>query len=343
LENIMTSPAKTPLILTALFVLVTTAPSARAEKVTLVAGGSGPDGGPATQAKVERPFGLIFDKAGNLYIGQFGTKTSGQLVRKIDTKGIITTIAGTGEVGAGGDGGPATSAQFNFIHDIVIGPDENLYVADSFNNRVRKIDLKTGIITTFAGIGKSKAATGDGGPASQAALDGVASLWFSNDGATLYLGGFSKVVRTVDMKTGIINTLKDLPGGRSLALDSKGNLYVATGNSLIVRSPDGTVKTLIDKTHLGGAEIGLGASPKHLGIDAQDNVLICDEQHNMLRKYIVAEGKLITLMGTGKPGAAGLDGPPAQAQLKAPHGVRFHNGVIYVADSMNDRVLKIEP
>src|SRR6266480_4596603 len=157
---------------------------ARADKVTLVAGGTGGDGGPADQARVSRPFGVIFDKAGNMYIGQFGTKTDGQLVRKVDTKGIITTIAGTGKVGAGGDGGPATNGEFNCIHDIVIGPDGNLYVADSFNRKVRKIDVKTGILTTFAGTGEGKEATGDGGPADKAALDGVASLWFSNDGAT---------------------------------------------------------------------------------------------------------------------------------------------------------------
>lgn len=313
----------------------------RADKVTLVAGGTGADGGPANQAKVSKPFGVIFDKTGNMYIGQFGTKTEGQLVRKVDTKGIITTIAGTGKVGAGGDGGPATSGEFNFIHDIVIGPDGNLYVADSFNRKVRKIDVKTGILTTFAGTGEGKAATGDGGPADKAALDGVASLWFGKDGATLYVSGFSKSVRTIDMKTGTVNTIKDCPGGRSIAMDSKGNLYIAGGTTLRVRTPDGAVKVLLDDTHLGGSDISLAGNPKHLGIDAQDNVLICDELHHLLRKYIPAEGKLVTIMGDGKPGTAGLDGPPAKAQLKNPHGVLFHNGAIYVADSMNDRVLKI--
>ena len=204
---------------------------ARADKVTLVAGGNGGDGGPANQTKVSKPFGVIFDKVGNMYIGQFGTKTDGQFVRKVDTKGIVTTIAGTGKVGAGGDGGPATSGEFNFIHDIVIGPDGNLYIADSFNRKVRKIDAKTGILSTFAGTGGDKVATGDGGPAEKAALDGVASLWFSNDGATLYVSGFSKSVRTIDMKTGIISTLKDCPGGRSIAMDSKGNAYMGEVNN----------------------------------------------------------------------------------------------------------------
>ncbi len=317
--------------------------AARADKVTLIAGGTGGDGGPADQAKVSKPFGVIFDKAGNMFIGQFGTKTEGQLVRKVDTKGIITTIAGTGKVGAGGDGGPAIAGEFNFIHDIVIGPDGNLYVADSFNRKVRKIDVKTGILSTFAGTGEGKAATGDGGPADKAALDGVASLWFSKDGATLYVSGFSKFVRTIDMKTGIISTIANCPGGRSIALDSKGNLYVAGGTSLRVRTPDGKVKVLLDEQHLGGSDLPLAGNPKHLGIDAQDDVLICDELHHLLRKYIVAEDKLVTIMGDGKPGTAGVGGPAEKAQLKNPHGVLFHNGAIYVADSMNDRVLKISP
>ncbi len=314
---------------------------ARADKVTLVAGGMGGDGGPANEARVLRPFGVIFDKTGNMYIGQFGTKTDGQFVRKVDTKGIITTIAGTGKVGAGGDGGPATNGEFNCIHDIVIGPDGNLYVADSFNRKVRKIDVKTGILTSFAGTGEGKEATGDGGPAEKAALDGVASLWFSNDGATLYVSGFSKVVRVIDMKTSIISTLKNCPGGRSIAMDSKGNLYIAGGTSLRVRTPNGEVKVLLDDTHLGGSDIPLAGNPKHLGIDAQDNVLICDELHHLLRKYLPAEGKLVTIMGDGKPGTGGLGGPAEKAQLKDPHGVLFHNGAIYVVDSMNDRVLKI--
>lgn len=327
--------------LTVLLLVLVFITHARAETVTLVAGGAGADGGPANQAKLSRPFGVIFDQGGNLYIGQYGTKTDGHLVRRVDTNGIITTIAGTGKVGAGGDGGPAINGEFNGIHDVVIGADGNLYIADSFNRKVRKIDLKTGMLTTFAGTGEAKAATGDGGPADQASLDGVASLWFSKDGATLYLSGFSKFVRTIDMKTRIIRTLADCPGGRSIAVDSKGNLYIAGGTTLRVRTPDGKVKVLVDDTQLAGSDLPLASNPKHLGIDAQDNVLICDEQHHLLRKYIPAQDRLVTIMGDGKPGANGLDGPPAQARLKGPHGVLFHRGAIYVADSGNDRVLKL--
>lgn len=329
-----------PIVVAVLFALSGLAAEARADKVVLVAGGGpGGDGAWAAQGKISGPFGVAFDKAGNMFIGEF----AGHRVRKIDTRGILSTIAGTGEKGFGGDGGQALNCQFNFIHDIVMGPDGNLYVADSLNRRIRKIDLATGIITTFAGADEEKASTGDGGSADKANFDGVASLWFSNDGGTLYATGFSTVVRAIDMKTQVISTVKDLPGGRSIAVDSKGNLYVAGATTLSVRSPDGAVKVLIDKTNLGGSNLPLAAYPKHLGIDAQDNVLICDEQHHMLRKYVALEGKLVTLMGNGKPGTAGVGGPAAMAQLKNPHGVLFHHGVIYIADSMNNRVLKIEP
>ena len=108
-----------------------------------------------------------------------------------------------------------------------------------------------------------------------------------------------------------------------------------------LKLPDGNVKVLLDETHLGGSDMPLAGNPKHLGIDAQDNVLICDELNHLLRKYLPAEGKLATLMGDGKPGTGGVGGPAEKAQLKNPHGVLFHHGAIYVADSGNDRVLKI--
>ena len=242
---------------------------------------------------------------------------------------------------------PGIAARFNQIHDIVVGPDGNLYVADSTNKRVRKIDLKTGIVTTFAGDGDGKAKTliGEGGPAKDANLDGVASLYFDPAGKKLYLAGFSKWVRTIDLSTGNINTLKDTPGGRSIAIDSKGNLYVADKDEFRVRSADGKVSVLLDKTHTGGEKLPLGAFPKHLAIDAHDNVWICDEQNNLIREFIPSTGKLVTIAGTGMPGKEGIGGPPAKLQLDRPHGIYFKaaNGAMYIADSWNDRVLKFEP
>ena len=176
---------------------------------------------------------------------------------------------------------------------------------------MRRIDLATGIVTTFAGTSGGKSPTGDGGPADRAVLDGVASLFFDPSGTKLLLSGFSKSVRSIDMQTKIITTLKGVPGGRSIAVDSKDNLYVANGQTLGVRSPKGGFRILLDKTHTGGAALPLGDNPKHLGIDAHDNIWICDEQHSLIREYLPASGKLLTIAGNGKPGDAGLGGPPA--------------------------------
>jgi DNA-binding beta-propeller fold protein YncE len=325
----------------ALFSLVALLAAGVAKTALVAGGGSGGDGVPANAAKLEKPFAITFDSAGNMYVGEY----EGCRVLKVDSTGILTTLAGTGEKGFAGDGGPAIAARFNRIHDIVTGPDGALYVADSSNRRIRKIDLATGVVTTFAGTGAGKIATGEQGPADKAALDGVASLFFDPYGTTLFLSGFSKTVRAIDMKTKIITTLKGVPGGRSIAIDSKDNLYVATGQTLGVRTPDGRFRILLDKTHTGGATLPLGDNPKHLGVDAHDNIWICDEQHSLIREYLPASGKLLTIAGTGQPGDKGLGGPPADLALNRPHGIYFHapSGVIYIADSFNDRVIKIEP
>lgn len=311
---------------------------ARAERLIVVAGGgTGADRGAAVGAKMDKPFCMAFNPAGELLIGEYG----GQVVRKVDAKGAITTIAGTGKKGSAGDGGPALQAEFNGIHDLVIAGNGDVYLSDSFNRRVRKIDPKSGIITTIAGNGDKKS-SGDGGPADKAGLDGVASLFFSPAGDKLLLTGFSSAVRIIDLKSGIINTVPGFPGGRSLAVDSKGNVYVAGGVTLRVLRADGKQETLLDAKNTGGSGLALGKNPKHLAIDLQDNVIIADEEHHLIRKYIVAEKKLVTLAGNGKPGAAGINGPPADAQVNRPHGVYVDPaGTLYIADSWNDRVLRI--
>jgi sugar lactone lactonase YvrE len=327
--------------LSVLAFLLTSAAIVRADKLVLVAGGgTADDGVPATQAKLDKPFCVAFDKAGNLFIGEF----AGHRIRKVDTRGIISTVAGTGEKGFSGDGGPAIHAQINTVHDLIVADNGDIYVADTNNKRVRKIEARTGIISTVAGTGEAKT-TGDGGPADKAGLDGVGSLFFNPAGDKLYISGFSKVVRVVDLNTGIIETVKAIPGGRSIAIDSKGTLYVAGGNTLNVLGADGKKRTLLDATHTGHSGLALGGNPKHLAIDRDDHVIIADEEHNMVRKFLPTEDKLVPIAGTGKAGPAGLDGPPEKAELARPHGIYVHptDGILYIADSWNDRVVKIEP
>lgn len=313
--------------------------TAQADELVLVAGGGkGPDGGPAVGAAMGQPFGMAIDAAGNLFIADF----SEHRVRKVDPSGVITTVGGTGEKGFGGDGGPAVKGQFNAMHDLVLDREGNIYIADSSNLRVRKIDAKTGILSTVAGNGE-KGVRGDGGPGPAASLDGVASLFFAPDYTKLYLGGFSGVVRVIDMQTGVIETIKGLPGGRSIAVDSHGNLYVAGGSTLRVRRPNGTIEVLVDKKKSPSGEVTIGDNTKHLGLDADENVLIADDFGHAIKKYVVADKKMILVAGTGERGTTGLGGSPLKAQLDGPHGVYYHppTKTIYIGDSRNKRVLKL--
>ncbi len=327
------------LIPLALVVVLDSGSAVSAEKLVVVAGGgTAKDGGPAPAAAIGQPFGMGRDEDGNLFVADF----SEHRVWKVDPKGVISVAAGTGKKGYAGDGGPAIKGEFDGMHDLVVAPTGDIYIADSYNLRVRKIDAKTGTLSTVAGNGEKKIA-GDGGPGEKAGLDGVASLWLSGD--KLYMTGFSAAVRGLDLKTGTIDRVKGLPGGRSVAVDSKGNVYVGGGTTLRVMRPDGKVEVLHDSKKAAADEVRLGDNPKHLGFDADENVLIADDFGHQIKKFVVADRKLVVVAGSGKRGKAGLDGPPLASELDGPHAVYFHPATksVYIGDSRNKRVLRIEP
>jgi sugar lactone lactonase YvrE len=339
---------------------------APAAKIVLVAGGGATATDvPATEAKLEAPFGIDFDAAGNAFV----VELNGQRVLKIDPRGRLTTFAGTGRKGDGGDGGAAAKAEFNGPHNLAVAPNGDVYVADTWNCRVRKIDARTGIITTVAGTGV-KGFAGDGGPADKAQFGGIYCGTLAPDGRTLYLADLdNRRIRAVDLVTKVVRTVagngqKGVPADgakatdaplmdpRAVAADARGNVYVLErgGHALRVVGADGTIRTVVGTGQKGlSGDGGDGrratmSGPKHLCVDRAGDVIIADSDNHCIRKYSPKDGRIVRVAGTGKAGAGGVGGPPGQVELNQPHGVAVHaDGTLYIVDSMNHRVLKILP
>lgn len=304
-------------------------------KLVLVAGNGKGGDGPANKARLATPYGVGFDGKGNMYVGEI----YGHKVRKIDPEGNMTTVAGTGEKGYGGDGGPALMAKFHEIHDLVVARNGDIYVADSFNYRIRKIDGKTGMISRIAGTGQ-KEFSGDGGPAEKASLDGTAAFALDAKRQKLYSTGFSKRVRVIDLKTGVIDTVAGIAGGRCVAVDSRGGIYVGNLGILSVLEPgERTSKVVIDST-----ADKLPMQIAAMCVDGTDRVYLADMKSQTIRRYDPDTARLTILVGKGKRGDAGLNGPALEAELKDPHGVNVRpDGTLYFADSFNYRVVRVSP
>ncbi len=333
--------------------------------VLVAGGGTGPDGSPAAQAELRTPFGVDFDKSGNLYIVEF----TGHRLRKVNSRGVISTIAGTGEKGSRGDGGPARDAKFNSMHSLAIAPDGDVYLADTWNNRVRKIEARSGLITTLAGTGE-KGYSGDGGPAAQARFGGVYSIALDAAARHLYIADLdNRRIRKIDLHTQIVTTVagngkrgvpKDgaaavespLVDPRAVAVDQHGNIYILerSGHALRVVDAKGKIRTLVGTGKAGSSGDGGEArqatlnGPKHLCIDRNGDVIIADTANHLIRRYEVASGKIFRVAGTGKRGRGAPGASPEQTDLDEPHGVAVDsNGILYIADSNNHRILKVAP
>lgn len=334
-----------------LAVLLCAAP--RDGKIVLVAG----------EGLIE-PFAVDFDKDGNAYVAEM----SGHRISVLDASGKPTVIAGTGQKGSAGDGGPGAQAQFNGPHHLLVGPDGQVWVADTWNNCVRRVDPKSRLVTRVAGTGV-KGNSGDGGPALQAQFGGVFCIAFDAKMERLFICDLdSRRIRVMALKTGIVtafagNGQKGLPKDgepavsqplvdpRAVACDSKGNVYILErgGHALRVVGVDGRIRSVAG-TGKGGLSGDGGPAlqaqmngPKHISIDANDDVLIADAESQTVRRYRPKDGTLQRVAGTGTKGATGLDGAPAACGLNRPHGVRTHpaTGEIWITDTYNHRVLRI--
>lgn len=334
-----------------------------AERIVLVAGGGTNAVGSAKEAELVAPFGIDFDKTGTAFL----VELAGGRVLKIDAQGVLSTVGGAEEKGNGGDGGPAKDARFNGMHSLAIGPDGTVYLADTWNNRVRTYDPESGKMAAFAGTGE-KGFSGDGGPALQAKFGGIYSVAFDAAGKNMVLADLdNRRVRKIELASGIVTTVagngeKGVPADgadaaksplvdpRAACFDSKGNIYVLerSGHALRAVSPDGKIRTVAGTGKAGATGDGGDAlkatlnGPKHLCADKEDNIIIADTENHLIRKYLPKEGKIIRLAGSGKKGTGGIDGPPLAVELHQPHGVYLHSsGELYIVDSSNNRVLKI--
>ena len=351
------------LLLLVVTALTVQAHTARAQRIVLVAGGGSDTNTTAplkaTDAKLNGPFGVDFDSAGNLYL----VEMTGHVVRKLDANGMLSVVAGTGEKGF--RDGAALNAQFNGIHNLAVH-DDNLLLADTWNNSVRRFDLKTHQVTRIIGTGE-KGFSGDGGSATLARFGGIYCVSVGLD-QQLYLADLDNSrIRVVNPKTGLVRTVagngrKGVPADGSVATnaplndpraviaDALGRVYILErgGHSLRLVDTNGLLRTLIGTGQKGNSGDGGEArqatmnGPKHLCFDLDGNVLIADTENHVVRQYNPRTGIITRLAGTGKKGTKGIGGPPLEAELSQPHGVYVHrDGTLYISDSSNHRVLKI--
>lgn len=326
------------------------------------------DGGPADKALLEQPFHCDVDNKGSLYIAE----ANNHCIRKVDLKtGKITTVAGTGKKGYTGDGGKATDATFNEPYAVVVDADDNLYIVDRLNAVVRKVEAKTGTITTVAGTGK-KGYSGDGGKGSEAMLVEPNDCCLDGKDGLLIADVGDWRIRRLDLKTGLITTFAGtgrktgkidranlgdggpatkatIHGARAVCVDGKGNTYICEREGSAIRKVDvsGTITTYGGtgvKGYTGDGGDAVKATfngPKAVRCDRDGHLFIVDTENHAVRR-IDAKTGLVTTVAGGRKGGGGDGGDAVKAGMDRPHGcVIDADGVLYIADSNNHRVRRV--
>jgi sugar lactone lactonase YvrE len=343
--------------------------------ITTVAGNgtssSGGDGGPATNASLWAPRGLALDAVGNLYITEF----SGNRVRKVSPTGIISSVAGTGGWGSGGDGGPAINALLANPSGVAVNTQGNIYVADYNNSKIRRIDSQ-GTITTISGDG-FQGYTGDGGPAGAARLKLPYRVAFDASGNLLVLDTGNNRVRRIQAIGGVVSgagTISTVAGNGSngstgdgggaggaalwylngLAIDNTNTLYLGvttnsvptTDNRVRTVSASGTIQTYVGGGNGdGGPAIEALIDPRAVETGdaaAPADLFIADGNNNRVRYVNGSTGTITSIAGIGSPGFSGDGGPAVNAALRSPIGLtRDAQGNLWIADTLNNRVRRV--
>jgi streptogramin lyase len=328
------------------------------------------DGGPAVAANLSAPVCVTMDAAGNVYVAESGHNT----VRKIDVNGIISVVAGTynWEGGYSGDGGPATSALLGYPDGLAVNKEGDLFIAEYYNQVIRRVDHATGIITTFAGTGKA-GYSGDNGPATLAQLSSPGGMVFDGNDNLYIADGGNNVIRKIT-PAGVITTIAgtgvagytgnegpatqaELSGPADVRLDAQNNLYIADGwfGSIRMVDPSGIIHLFAggnfgaagDPNGDGGPATSASISPKSIAIDPSGIVYLA-ETGGTVRK-ITKDGLINTIAGSwvttlyefGNYSYCGDYGPALQAAM-SPYGICMdQQGNLLVADYYNNRIRKV--
>ena len=276
--------------------------------VTSVAGngvyGYGGDGGAGMSASLSSPTGVAVHASGTVFIADKGNHR----IRRLDaTTGIITTVAGDGSFGYGGDDGPGTSANLYFPSGVAVDAAGNLFIADSSNNRIRRLSAETGIITTVAGNGV-QGYSGDGGDGTNARLWNPFSVALDAAGNVFIADAYNNRIRRLAAGTGIITTVA---GNYGIGFSGEGG----AGTSASLRNPFG------------------------VAVDTAGNVIIADSGNNRIRRLSAATGIISTVAGTGVAGYSGDGGAGVNATLNNPSGLAVDAaGSLFIADANNNRI-----
>jgi sugar lactone lactonase YvrE len=266
------------------------------------------DGGPATAAQLNEPYEIRFDSDGNMFF----VEMQNHLIRRVDARsGMISTVAGTGQAGYGGDGGPATEAQFRQPHSIALDGRGGLYVADIGNHRIRRIDLKTGRIESVAGTGDKQLPT-DGQIAKDRPMLGPRALFIDGDQMWIALREGNSVWRM------------SLNDGRLTHIAGTGRKgYTGDGGPALEATFDG---------------------PKGIAVGPSGDVFVVDTENQAIRRIDIAgrPATIRTIAGSGRRGGGGDGGPATEAELGRPHGICVDaQGRVYIGDTLNHRVRRV--
>ncbi|MCB1192366.1 MAG: hypothetical protein H7A23_24580 [Leptospiraceae bacterium] len=331
---------------------------------TLAGNGNGSftgDGGAATSATLNNPYGVYVDSSSNIYIAD----TFNYRIRKIDSGGTMSTIAGTGSSGYTGDSGAATSATLKLPRDVYVDSSGNVYIADTGNHAIRKITGST--ISTIAGTG-SGGYSGDGGAATSAQLQSPYSV-YGDSSNNLYIADLSndrirKIVGTTISTIagtgtggysgdGGAATSANIDTAVSVSVDSSGNVYFAEYNNSVIRKIDtsNNISTVVgtgtkgysgDKGAATSAQIN---QPYGVAVDSSGNIFISDTYNSRIRRIDVSSGNIYTIAGNGKEGFTDdSDLSATTVPLYRPRGLYVDSaGNVYFADTGNQRIRKLTP